>query len=249
MPIYEAASVIEVSLRELEYIARLVAEHEDRSKARTVLIGGWAVHSYNPWYGSIDIDLITDTRGKKRILDGLVNDRGFERYRDMYERKGISKTVAPGRKIIIDFGTRNLPDPFEGTSLALDYEILDGRTVEREIVPGTTIHVPDRAMLIVLKLKAAWDREHRIANSTSHDREWERGKLLKDRGDLMALLDPERGGSETRIEHLGSAFKEWPFLREVLYDALDDRDALASYGRMSLERIEDLQERLNSLLT
>ncbi len=68
MPVYDPNPVIAASLEELRYISDLVIRYEDRASPRTVLIGGWAVHSYNAWYGSIDIDLITDAEGKKRIV-------------------------------------------------------------------------------------------------------------------------------------------------------------------------------------
>jgi len=247
MPAYDATSIIEASLEELSYIAELVSAHEV-PVPRTVLIGGWAVHSYNAWYGSIDIDLITDSRGRKRITDRLTGERGFQRNRDVTDRRWISKPVPPRFNIIIDFGNRDHLDPFEGTDQTMDYSILDGRTIEREIAPGRTFIVPERTLLIVFKLKAAWDRRQRLLNGASHDPEWERGKLLKDRGDLLALLDPTRGGYDVRIDLLGRDLDRWPFLKGTLFDTLIDNDALKWYGRMGSDTVRDLSDRLGSLL-
>lgn len=47
----------------------------------TVLVGGWAVDAYNPWYGSIDIDLVTNNRTKHSLMRILVNEREFEHSR------------------------------------------------------------------------------------------------------------------------------------------------------------------------
>ena len=233
-------------MEELRYLARMTAKYEDLTKPRTVLIGGWSVHSYNPWYGSIDIDLITDSNGKKRIVDRLVHERGFNHFRGPDDRRGISKTVVQNRKIIIDFGVRDRPDPFEGRSESMDYRILDGRTVLRDIDNGTPFPVPDRTLLLVLKLKAAWDRRYRLEHGSSHDLEWEKGKLLKDGGDILALLDPKHGGHDVRLDLLGSSLDRWPFLLTPLENVLNDTETIAIYGRMSVEMVADIRESLIS---
>jgi hypothetical protein len=52
MASYEGyGNIIESSLNELQEIARYLQAREDPKAPVTVLIGGWAVHSYNPWYG------------------------------------------------------------------------------------------------------------------------------------------------------------------------------------------------------
>ena len=48
------------SLDELKIIHSWVEEQNINSgKPGVILIGGWAVDSYNSWYGSVDIDLVT----------------------------------------------------------------------------------------------------------------------------------------------------------------------------------------------
>jgi len=44
----------------------------------TVLVGGWAVDAYNPWYGSIDIDLVTNNRTKHSLMRILVKERDYD---------------------------------------------------------------------------------------------------------------------------------------------------------------------------
>lgn len=247
MPSYDPTPVIGASLEELRFIANFVREHEDRDNPRTVLIGGWAVHSYNDWYGSIDIDLITDTKGKKRLLDRLIGERHFERFRMDGDGRGIRRMVSSNQHIIIDLGTRNVPDPFEGGEGRISFDILDGRTVLGEVA-GISIPVPERTLLLTFKLKAAWDRNYRTLNGTSHDPHWERGKLLKDRGDILALLDPDHGGREVRIDRLNEHMERWPALRISLTSALGDREAVRTYGRMGHDKVEDLREMITSLL-
>jgi hypothetical protein len=49
-----------------------------------------------------------------------------------------------GKPTIIDFGTKERPDPFEGRSCALQYDVLDGRTELRPVGGGLSIPFPRR---------------------------------------------------------------------------------------------------------
>lgn len=248
MPAYDPNPVISSSLEELKFISRLVAEHEDHDRPRTVLIGGWAVHSYNAWYGSIDIDLITDSKGKKRIVDRLVGERGFVHRRGLDDTRSIIKEVSPGRTVILDLGRRDILDPFEGGVGGLKYELLDGRTVWREVAPEAMMPMPDRNLLLIFKMKASWDRRYRLAKGTSHDPEWERGKRVKDRGDLISLLDPAYGGRDVRLDVLADDLNRFPFLKVSLLQALEDPEAVQMYGKIERDGMRDLVSRLKAYL-
>jgi hypothetical protein len=104
--------------------------------------------------------------------------------------------------------------------------------------------VPERTLLMIFKLKASWDRSFRIQNGTSIDEEWERGKLCKDRADILALLDPAAGGTETDISYLGERLNEYSFLGEMLREILNDKDAINMYRRMNQTEAKELIERL-----
>jgi hypothetical protein len=91
-----------------------------------------------------------------------------------------------------------------------------------------------------MKMKAAWDRNHRLMAGTSPDMEWERTKLTKDRGDILALLDPAHGGREVRLDQLAEHFGTFPFLREVLTTIVQDGDAIVFYGRISADDVIDI---------
>jgi hypothetical protein len=245
---YESYSnIIERSLIELQEIARYLHEREYLEVPVTVLIGGWAVHSYNPWYGSIDIDLITNSRTRASLQEHLVKNRGFVRDRKPDDTKYVKKSTSHG-SIIIDFGTREREDPFEGHDLRISYGLLDGRTTLKPIGNGLVFPVPERTTLMFLKLKAASDREYRIENDISHDIEWERGKLKKDRADILALLDPGSGGHEVDVSFLGAFMEKYPFLIECLKKVALDVEAVEFYRRMSQDSAEVLIERVLSLI-
>ncbi|AFV25278.1 hypothetical protein Mpsy_3079 [Methanolobus psychrophilus R15] len=91
MPQYEPMQrIIALSLEELnEIIRHLHEKNDDIKNSNTVLIGGWAVDSYNSWFGSIDIDLITSSRIRKSIMYHLRENRDFKPYR----LPGISTSV------------------------------------------------------------------------------------------------------------------------------------------------------------
>jgi hypothetical protein len=169
MSSYENMSdIINFSLDELYAITRYLNEKEDTDNPTTVLIGGWAVDSYNPWYGSVDIDLITNNSTRNSLSYYLRQERNFVPHRLPGQPSSVRKETKAG-SVIIDFATRQKPFPFEGTDEYLDFNILDGNTEKRTIRGNIEMAVPNRATLIVLKLKAIWDRNNRISQRKSHD--------------------------------------------------------------------------------
>jgi len=233
MPYYEfSSSVMEVSLTELAEIFRWVYDRESPEDPVAVLIGGWAVYCYNPWYGSIDIDLVTNSRTRQHLTRHLETTRSFIKRRNPPFMKSILKVIPPDGEIIIDFISRSDSNCFEGRDEECPLNLLNGRTLYKEISPGFYVTVPERSLLLLLKLKAAWDRAYRIQGHTSHDEDWEKGKLRKDRADILSLIDPENGGTELDFMFLGDMISRYKFLIETLTIISNDRDALQMYGRM-----------------
>lgn len=236
MPGYEVPrSVIGASLAELAEISRWLDDRESRNNPVTILIGGWAVYCYNPWYGSIDIDLVTNAGTRQHLMRHLVSDRGFIRRRNPPFKNSVIKIIPPDGEIIIDFIPKNERNCFEGPDAACPMSLLNGRTVAREISPGFSVTIPDRSLLLLLKLKAAWDRAYRIQEHTSEREDWENGKLRKDRADILSLIDPEAGGTDLDLMFLGEMIRRYPFLTETLAMIPHDRDAIQMYGRMDRE--------------
>lgn len=245
MPDYEISrSVIETSLAELAEIYRWVHDRENTEAPVTILIGGWAVYCYNPWYGSIDIDLVTNAGTRQHLMRHLLTTRGFVRRRNPPFRNSVVKIVPPDGEIIIDFIPKNEENRFEGRADTCPMNILTGRTFIKDISPGFSVTIPERSLLLLLKLKAAWDRGYRIQENTSDREDWERGKLRKDRADILSLIDPRVGGTELDLMFLGEMMHRHPFLIETLAMIPNDRDALQMYGRMDRDAaqraIEDL---------
>ncbi|MCX6690678.1 MAG: hypothetical protein NTW33_01175 [Methanoregula sp.] len=196
------------------------------------MIGGWAVYCYNPWYGSVDIDLVTNAGTRQHLMRHLAKTRGFVKRKNPPFRNSVAKIIPPDGEIIIDFIPSNHSNCFEGRDENCPLDLLYGRTVLKEISPGFLVTVPERSFLLLLKLKAAWDRAYRIHEHISHNEDWENGKLKKDRADILSLIDPKNGRTDLDFMFLGDMVRKYAFLLEILTIIPDDRDALQMYGGM-----------------
>ncbi len=249
MPPYNPSqAIVEISVSELRKIAVLLLERqEDRENPGTVLIGGWAVDAYNPYFGSQDIDLVTNNTTRKWLIDRLKTGEGYTH--QIHYPSDTVKKETPHGEIILDIIYRETPYPFEGhPEIPFTLDILTGNTVIQNIRGGAIIPVPNRSILVLLKLKAAWDRSYRIHNQRSRDPSWERGKMIKDCADVLALMDPARGGREIDLEILGGQISRFHFLKEII-QRIPDIDAVRErYQGMTQQDIRRLCEDFISIL-
>ena len=251
MPPYNPnPAIIEASLRELRKIVEWTTTRAQAPEgALLVLIGGWAVDAYNPYLGSIDIDLVTNSRTKRSLMHHLNNHEGY-RYNNQFP---LGKTVLKETEhgpIILDFSSFGTENSFEGhRGIPFTLDILRGNTVTKRIRNGPEIAVPNRAVLVLLKLKAAWDRTYRIEHGIPlFDEQWERSKMVKDCADVLALIDPDCGGYEIDLEILGREIERFDFLREQLRRIPTIDAARERYERMTEKTILTVCDNLLSIL-
>lgn len=220
---------MEASLRELAYILQWLARAD---LPGTVLIGGWAVQAYNLWYGSVDIDLVMTARARERLKHHLERERGYAESSIFGSRdQGFGLEHGAGR-IVLETFNRAHPQPFESMPRhRLDFTALDeeGATVMGTI-DEVSAAIPRRELLLGFKLKAAWDRGKRVEEGRSPDPDYEAGKVVKDRADVLALLDPGAGGRTMDLAFLASFYGRYPFLVEPTRSAYRDVDAVRQYG-------------------
>lgn len=243
MPVYDPGpGIIEASSAELKKIVAAIP-----SSYNIVLIGGWAVDTYNPYFGSVDIDLVAEDQAREALIRYLTTREGY-RPRIQYPFSTVEK-VTPHGEIILDFLPPRTPYLYEGhPEIPFSLDILTGNTVFRNVRGGVGIQVPNRSVLVLLKLKAAWDRSYRILHQTSADIRWEGTKRTKDCADILALIDPARGGRELDLEILGREIARAGFLREILVQ-MPDLDAVRErYQRMNRQDIRRVCEDFVSLL-
>jgi len=211
------------SLDELAQMARWIRGGSSKERFRLSLIGGWAVHAYNPWFGSQDIDFLSGRGERKTLMQWLRSERGFVPRRDVGEGLQTLSKTATGGNINVEFLRADADFRFEGEGAAFPLRPVFSRVAWRR-VEGIELPVPGKEDLFVLKAKAAWDRSWRLDNRRSEDAAYERGKLAKDMGDLLALLDPTRG-LHLDFSTLGKEMERYPFLLRLL-----QRDDLALAG-------------------
>lgn len=224
------------SLDELREIFSWINDREmEEERPVTVLVGGWAVHSYNSYWGSVDIDIITNNKTKKRLKKYLLDKRDY--HPDPETTTSVFKVTSAG-DVIIDLANRGR-DKFEGRSSFLYLGVIDGNT-EYRTLKDQEVPVPSRTVLLMMKIKAAWDRCWRIENGRSSDPDWENGKLIKDRSDILALIDPDKGGSDIRVDLMGVYFQQHPFLMDVIDRMIASNPASEKYGISPDKAVENI---------
>jgi hypothetical protein len=237
----ELQGIFRRSLEELHAIVAWTTAMEQAGKIRpvTVLIGGWAVYAYNPWYASIDIDLITNSEVKNDLMRHLIAVRQFSR--DASDPpstvvKYVKTDGGPG-EIRLDFVSRTKSYPFEGINDTLDFRTLEDHTVLKKIGEGLSFRVPERSLLLIYKLKAVSDRSYRIRAQRSNFPEREASKLFKDYCDVLALIDRKQYNDDLDIRIMAEALARYDFLVEILQRLPDKGDAIGWYRRMSPDEV------------
>jgi hypothetical protein len=243
MPVYDPGpEIIEASAAELRKIVFWMNASGPGSEFQDiVLIGGWAVDAYNPYFGSVDIDLVTDNRSREALIGYLMAHEGYTQ-KVQYPVSTVEKLTAHG-EIILDFIPRENPYRYEGHGdIPFTFGILTGNTVFKNVRGGAGIRVPNRSVLLLLKMKAAWDRTYRILHQTSADVRWEGTKKIKDCADILALIDPRHGGREVDLEIIGREIARAGFLREIIVQIPDldaVRDRYTRMDRLEIRRVCD----------
>ncbi|HKJ96173.1 MAG TPA: hypothetical protein VJ944_00350, partial [Thermoplasmataceae archaeon] len=211
-----------------------------------VLIGGWAVHSFNPWKYSLDIDLIATGRFKDSLKRHLYSTRDYSRERDSAGNTLFLKSIDSG-DIYLDFLPKK--DQFHGTGkflnlMKIEYETVP-KNISHSIEPEFQVIVPEISMLLLLKLKAAWDRYYDLSLETALDKDHLNEKFTKDCGDIIALLQSD-AFQFARFDWLSSIISRFDFLRTFLGQGIIADNS--AFDRISHKEGKALIKRLLSLI-
>lgn len=235
--------IIQESLNDLRLILTEIEEYNSKHHHSypVVLIGGWAVFAFNAYYGSVDIDLVTSSNSKK-FMNRLLTKR-LDYHRQSYEFGFHSMCrSSPAGKIVVEFASRDEDFLFEGKNEKLNFDILNGNCIVREL-QNLQATIPKREVLLLFKLKAAHDRTMRLKSGTSSDPAWERAKVEKDNSDIIALIDTD---DALNLSFLGEYLSKFPFLLNTLSSVVNEASAL-KYGK-SLQYCTNIHNKLVSLL-
>lgn len=234
------------SFEELRYIFNWSLTNKDYRSGDIVLIGGWAVHSYNPWKYSLDIDLIATDRFKDSLKNHLYLTHGYGKERDHEGNTLYRKSLLSG-DIFLDF----LPNEykFNGTAQSLNLSGIKYGTVSKTISyafeAGFQVIVPEISMLLLLKLKAAWDRHYDLSHGTTLNKDHLKEKFIKDCGDIIALIQCD-AFQFARFDWLSSVISGFDFLRDFLEQGIIENNS--TFDRVPRKEAKALVKKLLSLI-
>lgn len=215
------------------------------------------MYFYNPYYGSVDIDVVGPSfRGSfYEVIERYERSHGYAIIPN--EPFGIevvaSKPLYRGKKKIgemeIDacsYGQNSASLFHEDETKHLPYSLCGREDHRREavIAKDRICYVPSRALLTLFKVKARRDRSFDIsargATMNPSRLEWLRAKVVKDGSDIIALLDDKnRRGREllndqldfAQMKRIASAHEITDLVRETLQEVLKDNSAFSLYNR------------------
>lgn len=220
------------------------------------ILGGWAVYFYNPYYGSVDIDVVGPSLGGAfdQIIEGYERSHGYEilqqdplgteiaSRKPIYSKKG--KRIGDMEIDACTYERTGASEFHEDGSKSLPYSLCDRDGCRREarIARDAVCYVPSKALLVLFKVKARRDRSYDIrtkgATMNPSRLAWLRGKVAKDGSDIIALLDPRDRGAllkdvtnYAQLHALAVEFGLMNLVMDTLQEVVTDRGSLTLYGR------------------
>lgn len=215
---------------------------------RIIVLGGWAVYSYNPYQGSFDIDCVGPYSPLYGQLIVYMDSNDFELERsdplgltEVYVKHVYEQNVYIG-DVHIDacyFKDENLFK--ENHNKKLPYGLCaEPKYLERGQINDTFVWVPIKELLFLYKLKALRDRMWRISNESlpNEDREFIKGKIEKDKTDLLALLDPRHSPLDPHKSLDIIKSLDLKFVITTMKDLPNQQDAITKYARATRAKVE-----------
>ena len=226
------------------------------------IIGGWAVYFYNSYFGSIDIDIVGPShRGLfMDIIERYERTHGYEfvARNQLGFEVTCRKPVVRNGKIIgyleIDACTfeDSIPSRFhENPDKQLPYSLTAREQYRRRVKlnEDAVCYIPSKPLLLLYKIKAVRDRIYdlRTKGALAEPAKVERlrGKITKDRADIIALLDPNPGKCLVKESFDAEAFHslvkrfELEFALTTLRELPKYRDAIQLYNsNLDVKQIE-----------
>ena len=241
--------LVEGSYRELREFVRFYRHH-----GTPVIIGGWAVYFYNPYFGSVDVDVVGRSYGGtfEEIIERYERTHGyvFDEVPGAVETTAKKPIMSKGKvvgEMEIDACSYERPSAsrfHEDDSLRLPYAACEGRGCKKEVrlTKDYVFYVPCKELLLLYKVKAIRDRAYdiRTRGPTLDERrlQWLRGKVVKDGSDMLALLDPHVKGAELsgamsypKLRCLARKYGVGDVLAEAVSKVIEDDQAWRSYGK------------------
>lgn len=196
-----------------------------------MVIGGWAVWLYNPLgYGSRDIDLLfPERRMKERLANQYLAANGYVlKRRSPFEEQFVKEVVTSKgtEEIYLDACSVEDGNVVRGTRVEIPWRLAFQHSELMEL-RGLRFYVPRPEVLIMLKAKAALDREY--DRKRAYDAYYLDSKIAKDYHDVVSLLKSCEFDSRLLNESLESTGFGGMF-KDVLERAADRKDVVSDHG-------------------
>jgi len=227
------------------------------------IIGGWAVYFYNSYFGSIDIDIVGPSHQGRfiDIIERYERTHGYELVAK--DRLGLEVT---SRKPLIEKGkimgymeidacTFEDPKPnsfHEDPDKQLPYSLTADKRYQREVKleDDAVCYAPSKPLLLLYKVKAARDRAYDLKTRGTImepvKAESLRGKLTKDRADILALLDPDpnkyivKESFDRDVFHNLIKRLKLKFALTTITEVLNYRDAIQLYNpNLNVKQVQE----------
>jgi len=203
-----------------------------------MIIGGWAVYTYNPYYGSKDIDVVFKGRGIfQRVVNLYMAANGYTLkakgvFENIFEKD--VKTETGMSSINIDACSNEDKNIFkEDPDKELPWDIAFRSSNTIELKNDIFYFVPKPSLLLLYKLKAMRDRIYDLREAQSlEQRRYLEGKTFKDKADSIALLDPGNRYRVVRNEfyQFADKHKVSGLMKDSLRIIYEDVEAMRFYG-------------------
>ena len=225
-----------------------------RHHGTPVIIGGWAVYFYNPYFGSVDVDVVGHSYGGafEEVIERYERTHGYEfdttpGLVEMTARKPIISREKLAGHMEIDACSYERPGAsrfHEDESLELPYSAIEDRGCKKEVrlAKDIVFYVPRKELLLLYKVKARRDRAYDVrakgATMGGERLQWLRGKVVKDGSDILALLDPRMKDAQLpdpmsypKLRRLARKYGLSKAVAETIGNTLEDHQAWQSYGK------------------
>ncbi len=171
---------------------------------------------------------MASTKVVSELKKYLYFERGYKKYRGV---DGIMRYYKEVGKEEIEIDFVKSVQSFQGTNDIMTIKISQENSVNLVMNSNATVIVPDRSILLGMKVKAAWDRRNMLENGRYRDRQYLIDKITKDYGDIIALLDDRY-------------IKNRPLNLQYLHDEIFSKDYLRDLLKsLTLQDLHEFQYR------
>jgi hypothetical protein len=183
---------------------------------------------------------------KHRVVDQYLANNGYKVVKKAFGEMEWIKELEPGNEdsiTYLDVCTLEDLNIVHGSNVILPWDIALRWQILKNI-DGIEFYIPSPEPLLVLKAKAAWDRNSDI--QTTGGNPFLRDKVVKDRFDILSILF----NCELDKEIIYGILKETEFTRffkDAVAKAISDHVAREAHD-MSREKLVDTEEKIEDML-